>query len=115
MTNWNQNGEKSKPGALLNAHSRAKTIMVIIFKCFLFARPVPNAFHDLPHLLLQQIRGAGTVTPFHRRANKATDLYPDITQTPVLPSASASQKATLSIDDKGLSWSCVFKGQGWKT
>lgn len=64
-TNWNQKGEKSKPGTLPDAHAGAgKTITAIIFKCFLSARPVPSAFHGLPHSLLQQPHGAGTVTDF---------------------------------------------------
>lgn len=69
-------------------------IMDIIFKCFVFARPVLNAFRDLPQLL-QQPHGAGTITPFHSQANKAPALYPDTTQAPVLPSDSAFQKETL--------------------
>lgn len=68
--------------------------MAIIFKCFVFARPVLNAFRDLPQLL-QQPHGAGTITPFHSQANKAPALYPDTTQAPVLPSDSAFQKETL--------------------
>lgn len=69
-------------------------IMDIIFKCFVFARPVLNAFRDLPQLL-QPPHGAGTITPFHSQANKAPALYPDTTQAPVLPSDSAFQKETL--------------------
>lgn len=113
-TNWNQKGEKSKPGTLPDAHAGAgKTITAIIFKCFLSARPVPSAFHGLPHSLLQQPHGAGTVTLLHRWADKAPTLYPDTARTPARPSDSAYQKASLSINSKGLSWSLVFNGQGW--
>lgn len=87
--------------------------MAIIFKCLVFARPVSNAFRDLPQLLLQQPQGAGTITPFHSQAHKAPALYPDTTQTPGLPSDSASQKETL-YQCKGLSWSYGFKGQEQK-
>ena len=44
--------------------------MAIIFKCFVFVRPVSNAFRDLPQLLLQQPHGPGTITPFTVRQTK---------------------------------------------
>ena len=76
ITNWNQKREKSKPGALPDAHSGASkiTIMAIIFKCLRFARPVAIALHGFLHLVFQQPHGAGTVTPFHRWADKPTWL-----------------------------------------
>lgn len=87
--------------------------MAIIFKCFVFARPVSNAFHDLPQLLLQQPLGAGTITPFHSQATKpqpSTLIPPRLKCFP----GTVLLRRKCSINDKGLSWSCGFKGQEWK-
>lgn len=61
---------------------------------------------------INHLNRAGTVTPFHRWANKPAKLNdpnPPLSY-PALPSDSAFQKATLCVNNQSLSWHYVVKG-----